>query len=104
MEFEEKRVIQKVILVYFIFINIAAFVLFAFDKHRSRVGASRISERELHTFSLIGGFLGATLSMALFHHKVAKDSFLLKHIAILLLWIAGLSYYFLELNPFNFLR
>ncbi len=96
--------IQKVVLVYFIFINIAAFVVFSFDKFRSRVGASRISERELHTFSLIGGFLGASLAMALFRHKTSKNSFLLKHIAIIALWIVATLYYFLELNTLNFLR
>ena len=95
---------QKAIFIYFIFVNIAAFVVYSFDKYRSRVGASRISEKELHTFSLIGGFLGATLSMALFRHKTSKTSFLIKHIVIMFLWIVGISYYFLELNELNFLR
>jgi len=95
---------QKVLLVYFLFINIAAFVVFSFDKFRSRVGASRISEKELHTFSLLGGFLGASLSMALFRHKTSKNSFLLKHIAIIFIWIVGSVYYFTQLNELNFLR
>ena len=95
---------EKAILIYIIFVNIAAFVVYTFDKYRSRVGASRISEKELHTFSLIGGFLGATLSMALFRHKTSKVSFLLKHIAIMLVWIVGVVYYFLVLNEFNFIR
>jgi len=94
---------QKVIFVYFIFINVAAFVVYTFDKYKSRVGASRISEKELHTFALIGGFLGATLSMAFFHHKVTKSSFLMKHILIMLLWIGAILYYFLELNQLNFI-
>ena len=95
---------EKAILIYIIFVNIAAFVVYTFDKYRSRVGASRISEKELHTFSLIGGFLGATLSMALFRHKTSKVSFLLKHIAIMLVWIIGVVYYFFVLNEFNFIR
>ncbi len=95
---------QKAILIYFIFVNIAAFVVYTFDKYRSRVNASRISERELHTFSLIGGFLGASLGMALFRHKTSKISFLLKHIIIMTLWIIAILYYFLELNALNFLR
>jgi len=95
---------QKAILIYFIFVNVAAFVVYTFDKFRSRVGASRVSEKELHTFSMIGGFLGATLSMVLFRHKVSKNSFLIKHILIMLVWIVGTSYYFFELNEFNFLR
>jgi uncharacterized membrane protein YsdA (DUF1294 family) len=96
--------VQKVIFAYFVFINIAAFVVYTFDKYKSRVGARRVSEKELHTFSLLGGFLGASLSMALFHHKVSKTSFLLKHIFIMLLWIAAVVYYFLEINQLSFLR
>lgn len=94
---------QKFIAVYFIFINVAAFVVFSFDKYRSRIGASRISEKELHTFSLLGGFLGASLSMALFRHKVSKPSFLIKHILIMFVWIGSVVYYFTEINPLNFL-
>lgn len=95
---------QKAILIYFIFVNVAAFVVYTFDKFRSRVGSKRISEKELHTFSIIGGFLGASLSMALFRHKVSKNSFLIKHIVIMLIWIVLVTYYFLELNELNFLR
>jgi uncharacterized membrane protein YsdA (DUF1294 family) len=95
---------QKAIFIYFIFVNLAAFVVYTFDKYSSRVGAKRISEKELHTFSLIGGFLGATLSMVLFRHKVSKVSFLIKHILIMLMWIAGILYYFLDLNELNFIR
>jgi uncharacterized membrane protein YsdA (DUF1294 family) len=96
--------VQKVILFYFIFINIAAFIVYWVDKHFAKSQKHRISEKELHTFALIGGFLGATLSMFLFHHKVGKSSFLLKHILIILLWIAALGYYFFDLNELNFIR
>jgi uncharacterized membrane protein YsdA (DUF1294 family) len=95
---------QKAILIYFIFINIAAFLVYSFDKYRARIGASRISEKELYTFSIIGGFLGASLSMALFRHKINKVSFLLRHIVIIILWIIAILYYFLEFNELNFLR
>ena len=94
---------QKFIAVYFIFINVAAFVVFSFDKYRSLRRASRISEKELHTFSFLGGFLGASLSMALFRHKVSKSSFLIKHILIMFMWIGVILYYFIEINPLNFL-
>lgn len=95
---------QKVILFYFLFINIVAFAVYSYDKLRSTTNKYRISERELHTFSMIGGFLGATLSMILFRHKVSKTSFLIKHIFIMLIWIGGAAYYFLEVNTLNFLR
>ena len=94
---------QKVILFYFIFINITAFIIYSFDKFRSVKGYSRISEKELHTFSILGGFLGASLSMALFRHKISKTSFLIKHILIMLVWITVVAYYFTEINQLNFL-
>ena len=94
---------QKVILSYFIFINVVAFIVYGFDKYSSLRGDFRISERELHTFAMIGGFLGATLSMALFKHKTSKSSFLIKHIFIILIWIMGTIYYFTQINAFNFL-
>ena len=95
---------QKVLFAYFIFINIAAFGVYAYDKYKSLSKTRRVSENELHIFALLGGFFGATLSMILFSHKVSKNSFLIKHIFIILLWIAAIFYYFFELNALNFLR
>ncbi len=97
--------LQKVIFFYFVFINVMAFVVYGIDKLRStKAGKSRVSEKELHTFTLIGGFLGSTLAMALFRHKISKSSFLIKHILILLLWITGIVYYFTQVDTINFLR
>ncbi len=36
---------QKLLLLYFLLINVAAFVLFTFDKYKSRVNASRTTEK-----------------------------------------------------------
>ena len=96
---------ERVIFFYFLFINIVTFLIYSYDKWIAKYSTKRrISEKELHTFSIIGGFLGATLAMALFHHKVAKSSFLIKHIIIIFLWIASVIYYFTQINTINFLR
>ena len=95
---------QKVLFAYFIFINIAAFVIYWVDKAFAKSSKRRISEKELHTFALLGGFLGASLSMFIFRHKVSKSSFLLKHIFIILLWIAAIVYYFTAFDEINFIR
>lgn len=90
---------QKVILFYFIFINLLTFIIYGYDKFISQKSTSRrVSEIELHVLALIGGFLGATLAMALFHHKSSKRTFMVKHIIILLLWIAAIIYYLTQLN------
>jgi uncharacterized membrane protein YsdA (DUF1294 family) len=95
--------VQKFLLLYLVFINIAAFILFTFDKYRSRVGARRVSEKNLHTMTLLGGFVGATLSMFLFRHKIKKLSFILKHIFIILLWVGGVFAYYTYADKINFL-
>jgi len=84
----------EVALFYFLFVNLLAFGIYGIDKYKSLNQYERISERELHTLSFIGGFLGASLAMALFSHKVSKNSFLLKHIFILMVWIGAIGYYF----------
>jgi len=90
---------QKVILFYFLFINIFAFIIYGYDKlMATKKNARRVSEKELHTFAIIGGFLGATLAMAIFHHKTAKRSFLYIHVTILFVWIVAIIYYLTQLN------
>jgi len=83
----------EVILFSFVFINVLSFIVYGIDKRLALKKQQRISERELHTFALIGGFLGATLSMAIFSHKVSKSSFLIKHILIILVWIIAIIFY-----------
>ena len=83
---------QLVILSYFIFVNLLAFFVYWVDKVKSEKSSWRISELELHVFSLLGGFFGASLSMYLFRHKTSKSSFLVKHIVIVLVWIVALAY------------
>lgn len=83
---------------YIAFINSITFIVYSIDKLKALRNNSRISERELHTFSLIGGFLGATLSMAIFKHKVSKTSFLLIHISIMIIWILVITIYVIENN------
>ncbi|MBU1659221.1 DUF1294 domain-containing protein [bacterium] len=95
---------QKIILIYFIFINVSSFILYTFDKFKARVGGARISENLLHLFSALGGFLGSTLSMWIFRHKTKKVSFLIKHILILGMWITAIIIYFTQINELNFLR
>jgi uncharacterized membrane protein YsdA (DUF1294 family) len=96
---------QKVIFFYFLFINILTFFVYGYDKlMATHTKKRRISEKELHTFALIGGFLGATFAMAIFRHKISKTTFLIKHIVILFLWIALIVYYFTQLDELNFLR
>lgn len=55
--------------------NALAFVLMGIDKRRAGRGAWRVRERTLFLFPLLGGALGGTLGMMLFHHKTHKWTF-----------------------------
>lgn len=56
-------------------INLAAFVLFAWDKHASFKAYHRVSERTLLLVVYFGGALGAIIASQLFRHKTQKQPF-----------------------------
>ncbi len=94
---------QKLIFIYFIAINIVSFIVFAFDKLMAKMDKRRISEQRLHFFTMIGGFIGSSISMILFSHKVSKPTFFTKHLVIVLFWIIGVVIYFTQIDELNFL-
>ena len=57
------------ILAYFAIITIVAFALMGIDKHKAKKGAYRISEASLFITALLGGSIGSTAGMLVFHHK-----------------------------------
>ena len=59
----------KMILLYLIAINAAAFFLYGSDKMRSKRGQWRIPEKTLFFAAIIGGSIGAFAGMRIFHHK-----------------------------------
>jgi uncharacterized membrane protein YsdA (DUF1294 family) len=72
---------------YVLGINIITFFVFGIDKWKARNQASRISEKTLLKFCLLGGGVWALLAMEFFRHKTQKWSFLLKYYIIIILWI-----------------
>ena len=61
---------------YLTVINLAAFFAMGWDKHRSKQpGKRRIPEKRLFLLSLLGGGLGGTAGMFLFHHKTRHWTF-----------------------------
>ena len=59
----------KAILVWLAIINLIAFALMGLDKWKARRDAWRIPEKTLFLAALLGGALGGTVGMHLFHHK-----------------------------------
>ncbi|MBQ8760030.1 MAG: DUF1294 domain-containing protein [Bacteroidales bacterium] len=67
--------LTKIIIYYFILINIGNFLLFAIDKHLSIKNKERIPESTLILLSAMGGALGGLCSMYLFRHKTRQAKF-----------------------------
>lgn len=59
----------KVVLVWLAVINLITFTLMGLDKWKARRDAWRIPEKTLFLAALLGGALGGTVGMHLFHHK-----------------------------------
>ncbi|NLB80274.1 MAG: DUF1294 domain-containing protein [Clostridiaceae bacterium] len=82
----------KILLLYFIIINIIGLVLFGLDKRRAKRGAWRVRERDLFLVAIAGGSLGGLLGMYLFRHKTQHLKFKLGFPLIILLQLALLFY------------
>lgn len=81
-------------------LNLISFIVYGLDKQLAINNKRRISENNLHTLTILGGFVGSTLAMMLFRHKIKKVKFMLIHSAIFIGWILSLYFYFLT----NFLQ
>ena len=86
---------MKILILYLILINLAAWGLMGADKYRARKHAWRIPERTLFAVALLGGSLGAILGMYLWRHKTKHWYFVIGMPLILVaqilvcVWIGG---------------
>ncbi len=69
--------INRIILIYLLFINLVALCLMWLDKRKARLKQYRISENTLLSIAFIGGIVGIGLGMLLFRHKTRKIKFVL---------------------------
>ena len=58
------------------------FAAYGLDKRSARLGRRRIPERPLHGLELLGGWPGALLGQAVFHHKRRKLSYMVVFVGI----------------------
>ena len=65
----------SVALAYLACVNLAAFVLFGWDKRCATAGARRVPEKTLLGLAAIGGGLGAVVAQQAFRHKTRKQPF-----------------------------
>ncbi len=64
-----KDILIYVAIIYFVIINLLGLIIMAVDKKRAIKKAWRIPEATLFLIALIGGSIGTTCGMYLFHHK-----------------------------------
>jgi len=66
---------MKIILLWYVVISVATFILYAIDKSAAVHQRWRVRENTLHLISILGGWPGAFLGQTLFRHKTQKRSF-----------------------------
>jgi len=67
----------------------ATFLTYGWDKFQAKNNGWRISEKQLHTMSFLGGFPGAILGQNYFRHKTQKKEFKIVN------WLAAALHLFL---------
>ena len=67
--------IQKILIIYFVTINVATFLTFGIDKWKARQAKMRIREAALLILAVLGGSIGALLGMQVWHHKTQHKKF-----------------------------
>lgn len=87
--------ITKVLTIYLVIVNIAAFVAYAMDKQKAKKGSWRIPEKTLLLLTAIGGSLGALIGMYGMHHKTKHLKFVLGVPALFAIHVVLLVYFVL---------
>nr|WP_160037188.1 DUF1294 domain-containing protein [Paenibacillus sp. An7] len=83
------------IMVWFVFINLVAYLVMSEDKRRAQKRRDRVPEKTLFLLAAIGGSLGILIAMYRKRHKTKHSSFTIG-IPILLFINAVLYGYFLS--------
>ena len=86
----------KNIIIYFVVINLLAFLIMWWDKHEAKLGDWRVSEKFLFLLVLLGGGIGGIAGMYTFRHKTQKWYFKYGFPAILIIEIIVTLCFLLE--------
>ena len=87
----------KILLIYFVAINIITFIAYARDKRLAKKSnARRIPEKTLLLLAAIGGSIGALIAMYTLRHKTLHKKFFLGVPAILIIQTAITLYLLLK--------
>ena len=93
-----KKELWQLLGLYLLAVNLAAFALMGLDKRRARRGKWRVPERSLFLPAVLGGALGGTVGMRVFHHKTRHWYFRYGFPLLLLIQLGSLIWLFLWLK------
>lgn len=88
--------LDKIILIYFLGINLIGFITMGLDKFKSIKKMWRIKEQTLFIIALIGGSIGSIAGMYIFRHKTKHNSFVYGMPVILSIQIIAVSIYIMS--------
>lgn len=89
--------LAKAVLVWYVMIGVLSFSNYYRDKLSAQDDTRRVSEKTLHIYDLLGGWIGASFAQRLLDHKTSKQSFrhtYYKTIALNILIVISYIYYF----------
>jgi uncharacterized membrane protein YsdA (DUF1294 family) len=86
------------VLIYLVVINLIGFFSMALDKWKAKNRKWRISEFTLMFIALIGGAIGSTISMYLFHHKTNHWKFKIGFPLLFMIQTGLITFYFMYLS------
>ena len=78
---------------YYAVVSGVTFILYAWDKRAASRGGTRVRERTLHLWALLGGFAGALAGQQWVRHKSQRPAFALSAWFGLILHAAGWSWW-----------
>ncbi len=85
----------KLIIAYFLLINVITFFVYGLDKLKAKKQAWRIPEAVLLMLAVIGGSIGALIGMKVWHHKTLHNKFRFGVPIILILQVIIALYFIL---------
>lgn len=67
--------LTKILIIYFVTINVATFLVYGVDKWKAKRSKWRITEAALLLLAVLGGSIGAWLGMKVWRHKTMHKKF-----------------------------
>jgi uncharacterized membrane protein YsdA (DUF1294 family) len=89
--------ISMIVLIYLATVNLVAFYLMGKDKKKARTRGSRIPEKTLFLWAIVGGSIGSVVGMQHFRHKTRHMSFKIGMPLIMILQVCFFGRYIIAL-------